>query len=76
MRFLARLLEADRPTLALLRGNPFPDGRPMWVRARFFHYRFSTWRELRASGAWWVRTPVEDYVPPVRLDDLARVLDR
>ncbi|HET9457965.1 MAG TPA: lipase maturation factor family protein [Candidatus Limnocylindrales bacterium] len=76
MRFLALLLEADRPTLALLRGNPFPDGRPTWVRARFFHYRFSTWRELRASGAWWVRTPVEDYVPPVRLDDLVRVLER
>jgi uncharacterized membrane protein YhdT len=76
MRFLARLLEADRPTLALLRGDPFPDGRPIWIRARFFHYRFSTWRELRATGAWWVRTPVEDYVSPIRLDDLARVLDR
>jgi uncharacterized membrane protein YhdT len=76
MRFLARLLEADRPTLALLRGDPFPDGRPIWIRARFFHYRFSTWRELRATGAWWVRTPVEDYVPPIRLDDLARVPER
>ena len=76
MRFLARLLEGDRQTLALLRRNPFPDGRPTWIRARFFHYRFTTWREWRQTGAWWVRTPADDYVPPVRLADLARMLDR
>ena len=74
-RFLARLLEGDRATLGLLRRNPFPDGPPGWVRARFFHYRFTTWREWRETGAWWVRMPAEEYVPPVRLADLASVTE-
>ncbi len=73
VRFLARLLEGDGPTLRLIRRNPFPDTPPMLVRARFFRYRFTTWHERRASGAWWVRTFESDYLPAVRLDDLRRV---
>jgi Lipase maturation factor len=76
MRFLVRILEGDRETLRLLRRNPFPDRPPGWIRARFFHYRFSTWTELRRTGAWWVRTPAEEYVPPVRLADLAGLTER
>src|SRR5438132_561757 len=34
MPLLARLLEGDRPTLALLGRNPFPDAPPRVVRAR------------------------------------------
>lgn len=64
---LVRLLEADRPTLRLLRRAPFADARPTFVRARLFLYRFTTWRERRESGAWWVREPVMEYVPPMRL---------
>jgi hypothetical protein len=66
-RFLMRLLQADRPTLRLLRRDPFDGVAPKYVRARLFHYRFSTWAELRATRAWWQRTPVADLVPPVRL---------
>ena len=66
-RFLVRLLQADRPTLRLLRGDPFAGTAPSYVRARLFHYRFSTRDELRRTGAWWQRTPVADLVPPVRL---------
>ena len=65
--FLTRLLEGDRRTLRLLRRNPFPDAPPTYVRARLFEYRFTTWRERRATRAWWVRTPVAEFVPPVRL---------
>ena len=65
--FVGRLLEGNEATLRLMGPNPFPGGRPVWVRARLFHYRYSTWRELRETGAWWVRTPVGDYVRPVRL---------
>ena len=65
--FLVRLLEGDRATLALLRRNPFPDLPPRWVRARLFRYRFTTWRERRETGAWWVRRPVADFVRPIRL---------
>lgn len=66
-RFLVRLLEADRPTLRLLRSDPFGGSPPRYVRARLFHYRFTTWQERRETGAWWVRTLVAELVPPVRL---------
>ncbi len=72
VRFVGRLLEGDAPTLRLLRRNPFPEAPPRFVRARFFRYRFTTWRERRATGAWWVREYQGDYLPPVRLDDLRR----
>jgi hypothetical protein len=66
--FIARLLEGDRAVLALLRHNPFPSHPPTHVRARLYHYRFTTWRERRESRQWWVRTLAGEFVPPVRLD--------
>ena len=72
VRFIARLLEGDRQTLRLLHVNPFPDAPPRFVRARFFHYRFTTWSERRELGAWWIRRFEADYLPPVGLDDLRR----
>jgi hypothetical protein len=65
--FLVKLLEGDGPTLRLLRDNPFPDGPPRLVRALLYRYRFSTWREWRETGAWWVRTRIGEFVQPVRL---------
>lgn len=68
---LRALLRGDRQVLGLLRHDPFPDEPPRFVRARFYHYRFSTRQELRDTGHWWVRTLVSDYVPPVSLTDVA-----
>jgi hypothetical protein len=68
--FLVRLLEGDAATLRLLRRNPFPDGPPALVRARLFHYRYSSWREWRDTGRWWVRTLASDYVAPFGLSDV------
>ena len=67
--FLGRLLANDRATLALMGPNPFPDRPPTHVRARFFLYRFTTFEERRATGAWWTRRFVDDFVGPVRLRD-------
>jgi hypothetical protein len=72
VRFLERLLLGDRDTLRLLRRDPFPDARPAWIRARLYRYRFSTWQEWRRSGAWWVREPLGDFFPPIRLKAEAR----
>ena len=72
--FLARLLEGDRATLRLLGRNPFPERPPAYVRARLFRYRFTTWRERRETGAWWVRTPVGELVRPVRLPPTSATL--
>ncbi|MFC5139708.1 lipase maturation factor family protein [Actinomycetospora rhizophila] len=60
---LDRLLEADAPTLRLLRRDPFDGERPAWVRARLFRYRFTTRAERRETGAWWHRELIGDYLP-------------
>jgi hypothetical protein len=60
---LDRLLEADRPTLRLLGHDPFDGERPAWVRARLYRYRFTTRAERRATGAWWHRELIGDYLP-------------
>ena len=63
-----RLLENDPATLRLLRRSPFPpDEPPRHVRARLFRYRYTTWRELRETGACWERTYVREFLPPTRL---------
>ncbi|MGW1321518.1 lipase maturation factor family protein [Streptomyces antibioticus] len=68
-----RLLENDRDTLRLLRRSPFPPDRPpRHVRARLFRYRYTSWRELRETGACWERTYVREYLPPTRLATTGR----
>ncbi|ORB90507.1 lipase maturation factor family protein [Mycobacterium persicum] len=64
---LTRLLRNDRPTLKLLRCNPFPDVPPRYVRAQIYQYRFTTFQELRRDHAWWHRTLVGSYVRPMSL---------
>ncbi|WP_055491209.1 lipase maturation factor family protein [Streptomyces sp. TP-A0356] len=65
---IERLLENDRDTLRLLRRSPFPpDAPPRYVRAVLYHYRYTTWRELRQTGACWDRAYVREYMPPTRL---------
>ncbi|MFJ4602374.1 lipase maturation factor family protein [Streptomyces griseoluteus] len=67
-KLVEKLLEDDRDTLRLLRSSPFPPGAPpRFIRARLFRYRFTTWRELRETGACWERTYVRDFLRPTRL---------
>ena len=69
--FVLKLLEADRPTLALLRRDPFGGEPPRYVRARLWRYRFTSQEERRKTGAWWDRTFVGEYLPPVALRRVA-----
>ncbi|MEB3022030.1 lipase maturation factor family protein [[Mycobacterium] crassicus] len=69
MALLERLLRNDRDTLRLLRGNPFPDNPPRYVRALLYDYRFTTPAERRRDGAWWHRDLVGVYLPPVSADE-------
>ncbi|CDO86528.1 hypothetical protein AWC29_09650 [Mycobacterium triplex] len=64
---LHRLLAGDRPTLRLLRHNPFPDSPPRYVRAQLYRYRFTTPAELRRDRVWWHRVLVGQYLPPTTL---------
>jgi hypothetical protein len=68
LALVAKLLTNDAPTVRLLRLNPFPDGPPTFIRARLFQYRFATPAERRETGAWWVRTYLDDYLAPRSLD--------
>ncbi|MEU6356288.1 lipase maturation factor family protein [Streptomyces sp. NPDC047072] len=71
--FVERLLENDPTTLKLLRRSPFPaDAPPRYVRARLFRYRYTTWPELRETGACWKRTYVREFLPPTRLEGAAQ----
>jgi hypothetical protein len=61
------LLAGHRPALALLRHDPFAGTAPVWIRATFWHYRFATRAERKASGVWWVRDPVGEFLRPMTL---------
>jgi predicted DCC family thiol-disulfide oxidoreductase YuxK len=67
--FCLRLLQGSPDVLALLASNPFPGAPPRYVRAITYDYRFTTPAERRATGAWWVRTPGPDYLPPTALKE-------
>ncbi len=64
---VGRLLHNDRATLRLLGGDPFPGRGPTFIRARLYRYRYTTREERRATGAWWVRELVGEYLPPLSL---------
>jgi hypothetical protein len=66
--FAGKLLEADRPTLSLLKSDPFHGGRPRYVRASLYEYHFSTPEERARTGAWWTRQYRGVYLPPVSLE--------
>jgi lipase maturation factor len=73
MRFLRKLLENDSATLALLRGNPFTKAPPRYLRALFYQYRYTTWRERKESGARWERRLIGTYMQPISLPQLRKV---
>jgi len=70
--FLQKLLQADRRTLRMLRLGPFDGAAPKYVRARIFHYRYSTWAEKRRTGLWWIRRPAGVLVQPLTLAEGTR----
>jgi Lipase maturation factor len=67
LHYSDRFFAAVWDILRLLRSDPFPGSSPAFVRIRRYHYRFTSWRELRRTGAWWERRLTGDYVAPVSL---------
>ena len=68
--FLVKLLEADPATLRLLASDPFAGGRPVWVRAVSYRYRFTTRKQFRDDHARWTRDRRRPVLGPVRLSPL------
>jgi hypothetical protein len=69
---LERLLRNTPEVTQLLAHNPFPDNPPRYIRARVYEYRFTTWAEHRASGAWWKREESGEYLPAISLQNFGR----
>jgi lipase maturation factor 1 len=69
---LERLLRNTPAVTRLLAHNPFPTDPPRYVRARVYEYRFTTWSEHRATGAWWKREESGEYLPAISLENFER----
>jgi hypothetical protein len=73
LRFIQKLLMGDAGILRLMGKNPFSEKPPVLIRARFYRYRFSDWREKRKTGAWWVRQLLGEYMQPVSREMLRQI---
>ncbi len=62
-----KLLHNDRGALSFLATNPFPDAPPRHIRARLYRYEFAPPGD--PSGAWWKRTLLDEWLPPLSADD-------
>lgn len=62
-----KLLHNDPGALGLLANDPFREAPPRWIRARLYRYEFTPRDD--PSGAWWTRTLVRDWLPPLSADD-------
>jgi hypothetical protein len=72
LNLIYRLLQGSPDVLKLLGNNPFPAKPPQYIRAMVYDYRFTHWRELRVTGAWWQRDLRGPYLPPVSLQDYVK----
>lgn len=60
-----RLLAREPSVLRLFAGDPFDGKAPKQVRAIEYRYWFTTRDEKRATGRWWRRELLGEYLPPV-----------
>jgi hypothetical protein len=74
LRLVERLLEADAPTLRLLRRDPFSGRPPRFVRASYYRYEYTSWAERRRTHATWRRTALGEYFAPTSLESVRRQL--
>jgi len=74
LHLVSKLLQDDPGTLRLLANNPFPEAPPRFIRAAYFKYEFA--RPGEAGGAWWNRTYLGEWLPPLAAGDprLLRVM--
>jgi len=72
LRFLLRLLQGSPEAIHLLASDPFAGAPPDYVRALVYEYRFTSWSERKATGAWWKREYKGVYLPPLTKEDFVR----
>jgi hypothetical protein len=62
IRLESRLLERSPFVLALFRDDPLHGARPRYVRAMLYRYSMTDPATLRATGKYWRREFVEQYI--------------
>ncbi len=72
VNFCLRLLQGSPEVLALLEKDPFPNHPPRYLRAELYDYRFTSFAGRRATGAWWKREPLGEYLPAISLSDFEK----
>jgi hypothetical protein len=63
----SHILHGTPEVLGLFAKNPFPDQPPLYLRAEFYDYRFTTPSERESTGEWWHRDLYREYLPTVSL---------
>jgi hypothetical protein len=71
VNFVVRLLQGSAGVKGLLARIPLGGRAPEYIRATVYRYRFTSFSERRATGAWWSRDWKGIYLPPVSLRDIA-----
>jgi hypothetical protein len=71
-QLVSKLLAGDPRIGKLLADNPFADAPPRWIRALLYRYEYTTPSERAASGAWWKRERVAEFLPPSRDTHLSK----
>jgi hypothetical protein len=69
---VVRLFQNKAEVIHLLKGNPFPDSPPRYIRAEFYRYRFTTFGEHRKTSAWWKRQLLGEYFHEVPIGRLGQ----
>lgn len=73
LRFILKLLKNDKPSIKLLKDNPFNNKAPNYIRARLFHYEFTTSQQRKQTEKWWKRNFERIYLPPQSVEDLRNI---
>jgi hypothetical protein len=66
-RFLYHVLKGTPEVLGLLKGNPFPNQPPKYVRTLLYDYVYTTFEEKKKTGNWWKREFIGVVAQPVQL---------
>jgi hypothetical protein len=65
-RLVDKLLRGDPAVLSLMADGPFRRAPPRYIRAELYRYQFV--RRGEDGRAWWRRTRLDSYLPPLALD--------
>ena len=72
IRFIKKLLLADRGVLSLMGRDPFAGRAPAYIRAQLYRYRYTDRIERRETGSWWKRELLGTYLEPLSLEALQK----